>query len=167
MSDRIQIFGVKLELSSNKTRSNRILQNRMTKMIILNILVANVVFALCCGYATHLMIKSWSLETGSNESRTINVRHERTLKLLNSLHQANNLSIEQSAVDKLKILGTVQDRKPCLNALFRQNPIQKIKSEVIKNGPEVIIWNWIQISWAGTQSFFLAQFMLWLFLMFS
>ena len=58
MSDRIQIFGVKLELSSNKTRSNRILQNRMTKMIILNILVANVVFALCCGYATHLMIKS-------------------------------------------------------------------------------------------------------------
>ena len=43
MSDRIQIFGVKLELSSNKPRSNRILLNRMTKMIMPRILVANVV----------------------------------------------------------------------------------------------------------------------------
>jgi len=58
MSDRIQIFGVKLELSSNKTRSNRILLNRMTKMIIPSILVANVGFAKCCGYATHLIFRN-------------------------------------------------------------------------------------------------------------
>ena len=166
MSDRIQIFGVKLELSSNKTRSNRILLNRMTKMIIPSILVANVVFALCCGYATHLIVEN-RVQRVPNHQCSPWMAHERTAKLLNSLHRANNLSTEQSAVDKLKILETVQDQNPCLKALVRQNPNQKIKSEVIKNGPGVIIWNWIQISWAGTQSFFLAQFMLWLFLMFS
>ena len=56
MSDRIQIFGVKLELSSNKLRSNRILLNRMTKMIMPSILVANVV-----------LFAPWNLKTPRKE----------------------------------------------------------------------------------------------------
>ena len=166
MSDRIQIFGVKLELSSNKTRSNRTLLNRMTKMIIPSILVANVFFAWCCGYATHLIVGNrvkrvpnhqcspWIPMKGPQNGWTVYT--ERTIWAPNSRKSKNLQYLKQYRTEKI-----------VLKALVRQNPNQKIKSEVIKNGPGVIIWNWIQISWAGTQSFFLAQFMLWLFSMFS
>ena len=69
MSDRIQIFGVKLELSSNKPRSNLILLNRMTKIIMPSILVANVV-----------LFGPWNLKATRKE-HDLNVRPERSVSL--------------------------------------------------------------------------------------
>ena len=69
MSDRIQIFGVKLELSSNKPRSNLILLNRMTKIIMPSILVANVV-----------LFAPWNPKATRKED-DLNVRPERSVSL--------------------------------------------------------------------------------------
>ena len=87
MSDRIQIFGVKLELSTNKPRSNRILLNRMTKMIMPSILVANVVLFAPWDLKTprkqHAvnLRPTGSFKVGPTVFRTINVRPERSASL--------------------------------------------------------------------------------------